>query len=259
MSKRFEGKTCIVTGSGSGIGREITRGILAEGGTVIANDLREEGLEEYADNPNAHGVVGDTSAPQTGGLLVEAALAATGQLDVLVNCAGVSLAGPAEDLSDEHWRRSMDINLSGYFYLAKAAGKAMIPRRSGVILNVSSMAGLVGVPENVAYVASKHGVIGLTRGLCIDWARYGIRVNALCPGLTETELIAQRTREAPEKFAARRARILNGRPAQPIEQARVALFLISDDSDYVSGLMANVDAGGHALYSGFAAPALPVE
>jgi NAD(P)-dependent dehydrogenase (short-subunit alcohol dehydrogenase family) len=257
VSKRFEGKTCIVTGAGSGIGREIARGILAEGGTVIANDLREDRLEEYADNSNAQGVAADTSDPKTGGLLVEAALSVSGQLDILVNCAGVGLAGPAEQLEDEHWRRSMDVNLSAYFYLAKAAGNAMIPRRSGVILNVSSMAGLAGVPENVAYVASKHGVIGLTRGLCVEWARYGIRVNALCPGLTETELIAQRTREAPEKFAARRARILNGRPAQPVEQARVALFLLSEDAGYVSGLMANVDFGGHALYSGFAAPALP--
>ncbi len=189
MTNRFEGKVCIVTGAGSGIGREIVLGLLAEGATVVANDIKEVGLEEFKDAANVHPVAGDTALPETADSLVGKALEVGGRVDVLVNNAGIGLPGPAEELSNERWQRCIDVNLTGYFFLAKAAGKVMIGQRSGTVLNVSSMAGLAGVPENIGYVASKHGVIGITRSLAVDWARYGIRVNALCPGLTETDLI----------------------------------------------------------------------
>ena len=257
MANRFEGKICIVTGAGSGIGRAIALGLLAEGATVVANDIREAGLKEFEDSATAHLVVGDTSLPETSDSLVAKALEVGGRIDVLVNNTGIGLPGPAEELSIEHWRRIIDVNPTGYFLLSKAAGKVMIAQRSGAVLNVASTAGLVGVPQNIGYVASKHGVIGITRSLAVDWARYGIRVNALCPGLTETDLIRQREAQAPEMFRLRKERIPNGRIAQPVEQARVALFLLSDDASYVSGLAANVDAGGLALYSGFAPPKLP--
>jgi NAD(P)-dependent dehydrogenase (short-subunit alcohol dehydrogenase family) len=257
VTNRFEDKICIVTGAGSGIGREIVLGLLAEGATVVANDIKEAGLKEFKDSASVHPVTGDTSVPETADSLVAKALEVGGRIDVLVNNAGIGLPGPAEELSNEHWQRILDVNLTGYFFLAKAAGKVMIGQRSGTVLNVSSMAGLVGVPQNIGYVATKHGVIGITRSLAVDWARYGIRVNALCPGLTETDLIRQREAEAPEMFRLRKERIPIGRIAQPVEQARVALFLLSDDASYVSGLAANVDAGGYALYSGFAPPKIP--
>ena len=254
MSNRFQGKIGIVTGAGSGIGREVCSGLLAEGATVIANDITADGLADLVGNPSAHVVLGDTSDPQTAQLLVEKALEVGGRVDLLVNNAGIGLAGPTEKMTNERWQRCLDVNLSGYFYLARDAGRVMIEQRSGVIVNVASTAGLAGVPENIGYVASKHGVVGLTRSLAVDWARYGIRVNALCPGITETALIRQRETESPDVFKIRKERIPNGRMAQPVEQARVALFLLSDDASYVSGLVAPVDAGGDALYSGFAAP-----
>jgi NAD(P)-dependent dehydrogenase (short-subunit alcohol dehydrogenase family) len=257
MTNRFEGKICIVTGAGGGIGREIVLGLLAEGATVVANDIKEAGLKEYGETADVHPVVGDTAVPETADSLVAKALEVGGRVDILVNNAGIGAPGPAEELPNERWQRCLDVNLTGYFFLAKAAGKVMIGQRSGAVLNVASMAGLVGVPENIAYVATKHGVVGITRSLAVDWARYGIRVNALCPGLTETDLIRQREAQAPEMFRLRRERIPNGRIAQPVEQARVALFLLSDDAGYVSGLAANVDAGGYALYSGFAPPKIP--
>jgi NAD(P)-dependent dehydrogenase (short-subunit alcohol dehydrogenase family) len=254
VSNRFEGKVSIVTGAASGIGREICLGLLAEGATVIANDINEEGLGEVCSDVNAHAVSGDTSVPETAERLVAKALEVSRRVDLLVNNAGIGLPGPTENLTNERWQRCIDVNLTGYFFLARDAGRVMIDQRSGVILNVASMAGLAGVPENIGYVASKHGVVGLTRSLAVDWARYGIRVNALCPGITETALIRQREAEAPEMFRARKERIPLGRVAQPVEQSRVGLFLLSDDASYVSGLVANVDAGGFALYSGFVAP-----
>jgi NAD(P)-dependent dehydrogenase (short-subunit alcohol dehydrogenase family) len=254
VSNRFEGKVSIVTGAASGIGREICLGLLAEGATVIANDVNEEGLGDVCVDPNAHAVSGDTSVPETAERLVAKALEVSGRVDLLVNNAGIGLPGPTENLTNERWQRCIDVNLTGYFFLARDAGRVMIDQRSGTILNVASMAGLAGVPENIGYVASKHGVVGLTRSLAVDWARYAIRVNALCPGITETALIRQREAEAPEMFRARKERIPLGRVAQPVEQARVGLFLLSDDASYVSGLVANVDAGGFALYSGFVAP-----
>jgi NAD(P)-dependent dehydrogenase (short-subunit alcohol dehydrogenase family) len=254
VSNRFEGKVSIVTGAASGIGREICLGLLAEGATVIANDVNEEGLGEVCSDVKAHAVSGDTSVPETAERLVAKALEVSGRVDLLVNNAGIGLPGPTENLTNERWQRCIDVNLTGYFFLARDAGRVMIDQRSGVILNVASMAGLAGVPENIGYVASKHGVVGLTRSLAVDWARYGIRVNALCPGITETALIRQREAEAPEMFRARKERIPLGRVAQPVEQSRVGLFLLSDDASYVSGLVANVDAGGFALYSGFVAP-----
>jgi NAD(P)-dependent dehydrogenase (short-subunit alcohol dehydrogenase family) len=257
MTNRFEGKVSIVTGVASGIGREICIGLLHEGATVIANDVNEEGLAQIDGNAYFHAVPGDTSLPETAERLVAKAVEVGGRVDLLVNNAGVGLPGPTESMSNDRWQRSIDVNLSGYFYLARDAGRIMIEQRSGAILNVASMAGLAGVPENIGYVASKHGVVGLTRSLAVDWARYNIRVNALCPGITETALIRQREAEAPEVFRTRKERIPIGRMAQPVEQAHMALFLLSDDASYVSGLIANVDAGGYALYSGFTAPKLP--
>ena len=224
-----------------------------EGASVVANDINEDVLAGFSDHPNALTVLGDTSLPETAARLVAQALESSGRIDLLVNNAGFVRAGLTEETSNEDWQRCIDVNLTGDFYLARDAGRVMIAQRSGVILNVSSMAGLAAVPENVGYVASKHGVIGLTRSLAVDWARYGIRVNALCPGITETALIHRLEAESPDVFKTRKERIPLGRMAQPVEQARVALFLLSDEASYVSGLVADVDAAGSALNSGYVA------
>ena len=259
MTGRFDEKVCIVTGAGSGIGQAICRGLLAEGATVVANDIREDGLVELEANPQASVITGDTSLPETAESLVAKAVAVGERIDILVNCAAMGMAGPTETFTTERWRRCVDVNLSSYFFLARDAGRVMIEQRSGAILNVASTAGLAAVPDNIGYVTTKHGVVGMTKSLAVDWARYGIRVNALCPGLTETNLIRQREAEAPETFRLRRERIPVGRIAQPEEQAAAALFLVSDDASYVSGLIAPVDFAGTALYSGFAPPRIPAD
>jgi len=257
MTQRFTDKVAIVTGAGSGIGRAIALGILDGGGSVVAGDIDADALGSLEHHADLAVVAGDIADPATARQLVATATGGHGRVDIAVNNAGTIHAGAAETLTDENWQHSIDVNLTGTFFLAREAGLEMIRRRSGILLNVASMAGLAGVPENAAYVAAKHGVVGLTRGLATEWARYGIRVNALCPGLTETDIVAKMEAQAPDMMDRRRRRIPVGRPATPSEQAAVALFLVSDEASYVNGLIANVDAGGHALYSGYALPEDP--
>lgn len=251
---RFEGKTAIVTGAGAGIGRATVVRLVQEGATVVANDIRPERLQQFDGAERVLAVAADTSDPATAELLVAAALEAGGALDVLVNNAGVFLSKPAEEYADDEWRHAMAVNLDGYFYLARAAGRQMIASGGGSIVNVASPAGMNGIPENVAYVASKHGVVGLTRALAVEWARYGIRVNAVSPGFTETEMVKEFEQQNPGMLDGRKSRVLADRAGRVEEQAAMIAFIASDDASYVSGLIANVDHGSLALYSGYAVP-----
>jgi NAD(P)-dependent dehydrogenase (short-subunit alcohol dehydrogenase family) len=254
-SMKLDGRVTIVTGAGSGIGRAVARRFSREGAQLVLNDINAGALESAVKEcPEALVVAGDVADPVTASTVTARALERHGHIDVLVNNAGVSRACPAADLPIEDWRRILGVNLSGPFYMARAVGKQMISQRSGCVINVASMAGLHGIPENVAYVASKHGVVGLTKALVVEWSRYGIRVNCVCPGLTATPLVEALEDQAPLVFSERKKRIPFKRLATPEEQAAVILFLSSDEASYVSGLIANVDAGCHALYSGYAFP-----
>lgn len=253
MPKRFQDRVAIVTGAGSGIGRAMAVALAEEGAQVVAGDLAAEGLKTLSQEIAAVTVVGDTADEDTARRLTEAALEVGGRIDAVVNNAGIHKIAPAEEVSNDFWRRTIDVNLNGYFYLARAAAETMIPQRSGSILNIASTAGVSAALSSVAYVASKHAVVGLTRALAVDWARYGIRVNALGPGLTRTGIVDAYEANAPELFALRKARIPLGREAQPSEQAATALFLLSDESGYTTGQTLVVDGGGQALYSGYQA------
>jgi NAD(P)-dependent dehydrogenase (short-subunit alcohol dehydrogenase family) len=150
----------------------------------------------------------------------------------------------------------MAVNLDGTFYWAQAvASRSMIPRRAGAIVNVASIAGLVGFPNAASYVASKHGVVGLTKALAVDWGQYNIRVNALCPGMTwGSNLSKADLAKNPNHFVDRVPRIPLGHAAQPEDQANAILFLASAEASYAHGLIMNVDGGQIALSSGHTAP-----
>jgi NAD(P)-dependent dehydrogenase (short-subunit alcohol dehydrogenase family) len=247
-------RVAIVTGAGAGIGRAITARLRDQGATVVANDVSAERLAALDRELGVVPVVGSTADPATAAALVQAAVDAGGRVDALFNNAGISQLGDAESFPLEDWRRIIDVNLVGCFIVAQAVGRQMIAQRHGCIVNTASTSGLTAMPSNSAYIASKHGLVGLTRALAVEWARYGIRVNAIAPGLTRTETVARLEEDQPELIGGRAESSLLGRLATPDDQAAVAVFLASDAAGYVNGLIAPVDGGGVALYSGYPAP-----
>jgi NAD(P)-dependent dehydrogenase (short-subunit alcohol dehydrogenase family) len=252
-SGRFEGKVAVITGGGTGIGEATARRIVAEGGRVLVagqtgDDVR--GVADSLPDGTALALEVDVAAPDAGEEIVAAA-AELGPVDILLNGAAVAWFAPGEDVTREDWERVFAINVHGLMFITQAVGRGMLERGSGAIVNIASMAGVHGVPEHSSYVASKHAVVGLTRSLAIEWARKGVRVNALCPGLTETRIVREAADQSPDILAQRARRSLLGRLAQPEDQAAMACFLASDDAAYVNGQVAIVDGGNDALYSGY--------
>jgi NAD(P)-dependent dehydrogenase (short-subunit alcohol dehydrogenase family) len=253
---RFRDQVVVVTGAARGIGLATARLFAAEGARVVINDLSQHDVDDavgrvQAEGGHAMGIAADASDEERVRASVEGVVRDLGAIDVLVNNAGVMVRSPAEELTSQAWRRAMAINLDGVFFWAHAVATAsMIPRRRGAIVNVASLAGLVAIPNGAAYVASKHGVVGLTKALALDWGRYNIRVNALCPGMTWTDLSKADRERNPAMFVERERRIPLGRAAWPEEQAEVIAFLASSEASAVHGLIMNVDGGNLAMHSG---------
>jgi NAD(P)-dependent dehydrogenase (short-subunit alcohol dehydrogenase family) len=238
----MNGKVAIITGGESGIG------------AAAARQLQERGAHVIVAGLNSDDVRCDVADPDTPDLLVQTALERHGRVDILVNSAGVALMARAEEIDRADWQRVTDINMTGLFFTTQAVGRQMIEQGDGgAIVNLASMAGLAGMPDHAAYVATKHAVVGITKSLAIEWARFGIRVNCLCPGLTGTEIVRNATRHAPEVLEERARRNVMQRLATPEEQASMITFLVSDEASYVNGMIANVDGGNLALYSGYSA------
>jgi NAD(P)-dependent dehydrogenase (short-subunit alcohol dehydrogenase family) len=242
---RLDGRTAIVTGASSGLGAVFAEA-LAEAGADVAVAARRAGrLEAAKAAVQAHGrrslAVGtDVSVPEDCRRLVEATIAAFGHVDILVNNAGLGTAVPATREKPEEFRRVIDINLNGCYWMAQECGRVMQP--GSAIVNISSVLGITtaGLPQ-AAYSASKAGLIGLTRDLAQQWTgRRGIRVNALAPGFFRSEM----TEQYAEGYVAEQTRrVVAGRWGEATELAAALIFLASDAASYVTGQTLVVDGG----------------
>lgn len=257
---RFTDKVVVVTGGARGIGYATASLVAREGAHAVICDLDASAVETAVDavrkeGGRALGIVGDVSKRGSVTENVDEVMAEFGRVDVLINNAATQRTVPARELTEEHWRRELDVCLSGSFFWSQAVAVAsMIPRRAGVIVNVGSGAALAAMPNSVSYVAAKHGIVGLTKALAVDWAQYGIRVNCVCPGFTWTELSKSIADANPELMRQRVQRIPLGSGAQPEDIAQAIGFLASEHAREISGTALPVDGGTLAMSSGFSAP-----
>jgi 2-dehydro-3-deoxy-L-fuconate 4-dehydrogenase len=252
MSHRLTGKVALVTAAGQGIGRAIAAAFIAEGASVIATDLDENKLEGL--NTNRRRKLDARSAAEIEALASDVGRE-FGALDVLVNCAGFVHQGTILDCSDKDWDFSFDLNVKSMHRTIKTFLPAMIEKKSGSIVNISSaVSSIRGVPNRYVYGATKAAVIGLTKAVAADFIRQGIRCNAVCPGTIESpsldERIAALSKATGRSIDAVRqdfvARQPMGRLGTAAEVAFLALFLASDEASYITGQAHLVD-GGMAL------------
>jgi len=254
---RFKDRVVVITGAARGIGFTTAELAAREGAKVVLCDLDPARVDAAVGKigAGAMGVVGDVSDLSQVRDNVDAVMKACGRVDVLINNAAITSYHPPESLPEDVWRREVDVCLAGSFFWAQTVAVAsMIPRRDGSIVNVGSGAALAAVPRCAAYVAAKHGVVGLTKALAVDWGQYNIRVNCVCPGLTFTELSKFVASKNPEMMRQRELRIPLQRGAQPEDVANAILFLASSEAHSISGESLSVDGGTLAMSSGFSAP-----
>ncbi len=242
----FTGKVAVITGAASGMGAATAREFSTAGGQVVIVDrngkLAAQVAAEINAGPPVVGNVGDSAFCQGA---INTAVERYSHLDVLVNAAGIIVRADALNTSDEQWQRVLNVNVSGVFYMSRAAVAVMKQQGQGAIVNFGSIWGEVGSTGVVAYCASKGAVHQITRAMALDYVKDGIRINAVCPGEVNTPMLQSERSEpvTPELMARLAATVPLGRMAEPVEIARVVLFLASDAASYMTGAMVNVDAG----------------
>jgi NAD(P)-dependent dehydrogenase (short-subunit alcohol dehydrogenase family) len=241
MSGRLDGKAALVTGGGSGIGEAIVHRMAAEGARVVVMDMQAEAAERVASGvPYGTPFVGDVADPDVSERAVEHAIDTFGGLHIAANVAGIG--GPlisSEEYPIDDWRKVIDVNLSGVYYSMRAQLRHMLANGGGSIVNMASMFSVVARDSMVAYVAAKHGVLGLTRAAAIDCAERGVRVNCVGPAVIRTPLLAASLDQAGADHLAS----LNPskRLGEPEEVAAVVVWLASDEASFVSGSFYAVD------------------
>jgi 2-keto-3-deoxy-L-fuconate dehydrogenase len=252
MSNRLQGKVALVSAAGQGIGRAIAETFIAEGAAVIATDVVEDKLQGLKAKKS---IKLDVRSQDNIDALATEVTREFGALDILVNCAGYVHQGTIFDCSDKDWDFSFDLNVKSMHRMIKAFLPAMLQKKSGAIVNISSaVSSIRGVPNRYAYGATKAAVIGLTKAVAADFIRQGIRCNAICPGTIESpsleERIATASKETGKSTDAVRQDFIGRQPMGRLgtaqEVAALALFLASDEASYITGQAHLVD-GGMAL------------
>ena len=246
------GKVAIVTGGGSGIGRATALAFAREGARVVVSDVDEGGGAATAQTIGEAGgaaifVQTDVSSTTDVAALVERALASYGRLDCAFNNAGINQEyAPAAELDEELWDRTLAVNLKGVWLCMKYEIPAMLASGGGAIVNTASVVGLSGRRETPAYVASKHGIVGLTKATALDYGQRGIRVNAVCPGTIRTAMYIQRLGDDPAIDARLAASTPIGRIGTPGDVAEGVVWLCSDAAAFVTGHSLVIDGGDSA-------------
>lgn len=248
---RFRGMTAVVTGGGTGIGAATARRLAAEGAHVIVTGRRPEPIAAVADDVGGEAVVADVTDQGDWDRVVSAVLSATGRLDVLVANAGTEAFGPMGETDPATWRRVQQVNVNGVFLGLRACGD-LLAAAGGNVVVVSSVAGLSAASDYAAYVTSKHAVVGLARAAAVEWGPTGVRVNAIAPGWTRTEMaereagdLAEANGQSVEDQWADMTQFLPLRRAAAASEVAAAIaFLASSDASFVTGHTLVVDGGG---------------
>ena len=248
---RLEGKVAVITGAGSGIGRASARRFAAEGARVAVADLDESAGKAVADEIGGLYVRADVTVREDVEAMYDSAIGELGGLDVCFNNAGIS---PPDDDSIlttglDAWRRVQEVNLTSVFLCCQAGISRLLEHGGGSVINTASFVAVLGAATSqISYTASKGGVLALSRELGVQFARRGVRVNALCPGPVNTPLLRELFAKDPERAARRLVHVPMGRFGEPEEIAAAAAFLASDDASFITASSFLVDGGIHAAY-----------
>jgi NAD(P)-dependent dehydrogenase (short-subunit alcohol dehydrogenase family) len=250
LTQRLAGKVAVITGGASGIGLATARRMRAEGATIVIGDIDPKTGKEVAEELGGIFVPVDVSDEIAVNNLFDTSAATYGSVDIAFNNAGIS--PPDDDLIENTelpaWQKVQDINLKSVYLCCRAALRHMVPAQKGSIINTASFVAVMGsATSQISYTASKGGVLAMSRELGVQFARQGIRVNALCPGPVNTPLLQELFAKDPERAARRLVHVPMGRFAEPEELAAAVAFLASDDSSFITGSTFLVDGGiaGH--------------
>jgi NAD(P)-dependent dehydrogenase (short-subunit alcohol dehydrogenase family) len=247
VMRRFEGRTVLVTGAASGIGAACVQRLFDEGAQIAAGDVSQEALDrlraQFGEDGRLLGAVVDVCDRASVERFVGKAKDRFGSLHGLINCAGIKGVGSVLDFDPANWETVISVNLTGTFNMCQAFSKAVKEdKTSRAIVNISSGAGVLGVPNRLAYVASKFGVSGITRSMAPELGPHGIRVNAIAPGMTKTPFTEYMFQD-PEAVKRIQAAHPIGRAGEPEEIAAVIVFLLTDDASFMTGSIVSVDGG----------------